>query len=281
MRPTQNKKDVVAKLKELIKSYKVIGLANLESLPAPQLQQIKAKQKDVMELFMTKKTLIRIALNELEKDRKNIISLSEHLKGMPALIFTNENPFKLVKSLNENKTTAPAKAGQTAPIDIVVKAGGTNFAPGPIIGELGKFGIKTAVENGKLAIKADAVVCKEGELITAELAGLLVRLDIKPMEVGVNVISLYEDGINYAGEVLRVDPQSYVDNVALAAQESLKLAIGINYLTKETVKPLIEEAYRNAFSLAIAQNIATNETINLILAKANAQGLNLKTKVEE
>jgi large subunit ribosomal protein L10 len=42
----------------------------------------------------------------------------------------------LYKILQKSKSSAPAKAGQTAPNDIYVKAGKTSFAPGPIIGEL-------------------------------------------------------------------------------------------------------------------------------------------------
>jgi len=68
---------------------------------------------------------------------------------MPALLFTKENPFKLYNKLQKSKSSAPAKAGQTAPSEIVVPKGPTPFAPGPIIGELGALGIKTAVENIK------------------------------------------------------------------------------------------------------------------------------------
>jgi large subunit ribosomal protein L10 len=42
------------------------------------------------------------------------------MEGQPALIFTDMNPFKLYKILEDSKTQAPAKAGNIAPSDIVV-----------------------------------------------------------------------------------------------------------------------------------------------------------------
>ncbi len=280
MNQKTKKQEIVAKIKDLGSKYNVIGLANLESLPAPQLQKIRAKLKDIMVLFMAKKTLMRIAFNDLEANKKNISGMSSFLKGMPALIFSNENPFKLIRKLNENKTAAPAKPGQIAPNDIVVKAGPTNFAPGPIIGELGKFGIKTEVKNGKLAIKDDVVVAKEGDVISPALASLLTRLDINPMEVGVNLIAVYEDGLIFSGDILKTEPETYISNLGFAANEALKLALGIKYISKETIESLIKESYSDAFRLTLGINFPTKESIKFLLAKANAQGMNLKNNTE-
>lgn len=229
---------------------------------------------------MTKKTLIRIAFDNLKKENKDFSSLLDHLTGMPALLFSNENPFTLIKKLNDNKTSAPAKGGQMAPQDIVVKAGPTNFAPGPVIGEMGKFGIKCGVENGKLAIKQDAVVVEAGKEISTKLAGLLTRLDIQPMEVGVNLTAIYEDGVVYSGNVLNLEPETYIKNLGLAANETLKLALGIKYISKETISFFIQESYSNAIKLSVEKNIPTKESINFILIKANAQGINLKNNME-
>ncbi len=280
MNQKTKKQEIVAKIKDLGSKYNVIGLANLESLPAPQLQKIRAKLKDIMVLFMAKKTLMRIAFNDLEANKKNISGMSSFLKGMPALIFSNENPFKLIRKLNENKTAAPAKPGQIAPNDIVVKAGPTNFAPGPIIGELGKFRIKTEVKNGKLAIKDDVVVAKEGDVISPALASLLTRLDINPMEVGVNLIAVYEDGLIFSGDILKTEPETYISNLGFAANEALRLALGIKYISKETIESLIKESYSDAFRLTLGINFPTKESIKFLLAKANAQGMNLKNNTE-
>ena len=46
--------------------------------------------------------------------RQNIKILEEKLTDVPALMLTNENPFKLYKLLKENRTPAAAKPGDIA-----------------------------------------------------------------------------------------------------------------------------------------------------------------------
>src|SRR3989344_8566689 len=113
---------------------------------------------------------------------------------MPALIMTELDPFRLYKLLKSSKSPAFAKPGNVLPKDAMVKAGPTNFTPGPIIGELGKFGIKAGVEAGKIVIKEDKVVARAGQKVDAKMAELLIRLDIKPMEIGLNVVACYDRG---------------------------------------------------------------------------------------
>src|SRR3989344_765014 len=109
---SQQKKQLVQQLIKDIDQYPIVGVLNLQNLPAQQLQAMRAM-------------------------------LKQKVKGMPALLFTKDNPFALNVLIERNKSEAPAKAGQTAPRDIVVKAGPTSFAPGPILSELAAVGIKT------------------------------------------------------------------------------------------------------------------------------------------
>src|SRR3989338_10635277 len=176
------KKQFVQRLVQEIEHSPIVGLVNMQNLPAPQLQTMRttlgAKKVTIV---MARKRLLQRALQQSTK--KNIEQLVEHLKGMPALLFSQDNPFILYSIIQKNKSEAPAKAGQTAPKDILVKAGPTSFAPGPIISELAAVGIKTKVDQGKLAILQDAVIVKEGQTISGKVAETLKRLDIRPMEI--------------------------------------------------------------------------------------------------
>ena len=120
---------------------------------------------ETIDIFVDSKNK-KSSLSDKAKEKKpGIEKLKDHLNGMPSLMFTKENPFRLAANLMKSKSKAPAKAGQVAPSDIVVEAGPTGFAPGPVIGELGQLGIKTSVENGKVAIKENKVLVKKGEKI--------------------------------------------------------------------------------------------------------------------
>ena len=273
----QYKKEIVSNLVNLINENPIIGIVNMENLPAPQLQSMRAQLRGKFFLTMTKRRLVKLAIEQTKAKKKGIEKLEAHLGGMPALIFTKENPFKLSKTLQKNKSPAPAKAGQTAPRDIMVSKGATSFAPGPIIGELALAGIKTGVEGGKVAIKEDTVVVRAGEKIKPKVAEILTRLGIQPMEVGLDLVAVYENGLVYQRDVLSVDESEYKKRLANASRWAFNLASYISYPTKETIRLLIGKAYNDAKTIGIAQNIFDAEIIDLLLGKAEQQMLSLKT----
>lgn len=244
------KKKIVADFVKLIKDYPVVGALNVENLPAKQFQKMREQLRGKVVIKMTKRRLMKIALEKAKDSKQGIEELEKHLEGMPALIFSAENPFKLNSMLKKSKSRAPIKAGQTAPEDIVIKAGPTPFAPGPIIGELGSIGLKTGVEAGKVSIVRDKVVVKEGEDVPAPVAGVLARLGIMPMEIGLELVAIYENGMVYKKDILKIDDEDYINNIKLSASEAFSLAIYAGYTTKETVEFLIKKAFNESKAVA-------------------------------
>jgi len=275
---SEKKLDIVERLKNLIVKYPIFGIVDLENLPSPQLQKMRKSLKGKADLVMAKGRLMRIALDQASKEKKGVEILKDSIGGMPAMIFTKDNPFKLYKILQDNKSSAPAKGGQTAPNDIFIKAGKTPFAPGPIIGELGQLGIQSAIEDGKVAVKADKLVVKDGEVINGKTAEILTRLGIEPMEVGLNLLGLFEDGVIFTKKVLAIDETEYLNNIKLSYQETLNLAVRIGYPCKESIKLMVVKAHSDASALADSKDIITTENVGKILAKAEAQASSLKLK---
>jgi len=275
---SDQKKKIVAEIKELAKQYPIMGLVDMENLPSRQLQRMRATLKGTVVVFMTKARLMKVSFDALDKEVPGIVQLKEKLKGMPALIFTKESPFKLYKMLKASKSAAPAKAGQTAPKDIIVNAGPTPFAPGPVIGELGQLGIKAGIEDGKVAIKEDKLLVKEGDTITDKQAEILTRLSIEPMEVGLNIISVLEAGTLFDRKTLDIDEEAYINNLKALSAEAFNLAIKIGYTTKDTITVLLSKAYRESSALADSQDIITDENIKRLVGKAEAQAASLKNK---
>ncbi|MBN1646188.1 50S ribosomal protein L10 [Candidatus Woesearchaeota archaeon] len=269
------KKTVVKELEGLCRKYSIVGIVNMQNLPTKQLQNMRESMRGQVLIRMSKQRLIKIALNDLEKEKKGISLLSEYFRGMPALLFTEENPFTLFQNLKKNKSKAPIKGGQTAPNDIVVKAGPTDFAPGPVIGELGGFGIQTGVEGGKVAIKKDRVVAKEGDVVSNKLAGLLTRLGIEPMEIGLDLVAVYEKGDILLKKVLDIDPDEYRQNMVAAATESFNLAFNTSFPTTDTIGPLVVKAVAEARAVAYSQDILADEIVPDLMLKAYNQALSV------
>ena len=277
---SESKKQVVDEFTKLMDEYPVVGVVNMADLPTRTVQEMREKlRKNGTVLRMTKKRLMKVAFAKAKKE--NVSDLMLHFKGMPALIFTKENPFKLYGLLEKNKSNAPAKAGSEAPKDIVVKAGPTTFSPGPIIGQLGKFGIKSGVEGGKLAIKEDAVVAKKGDIINAELAGILIRLGVEPMEIGLDLTAAYEDGQIYTSDILFIDTDAYMNKFVSAHNEAFNLAVEVVYPVEDVLNVLVPKLAGQARALSLETGFMTTDTSSDILSKAFLEMLSLSNNLSD
>ena len=271
------KKDEVATLKELIESYEVVGMANLADIPAPQLQKMRRTLKDSATLKMSRKTFMSLALNDSKKI--NIENLEDHMDGQPALIFTNMNPFKLYKILEKSKTPAPAKAGSIAPEDIVVPKGDTAFKPGPILGELQKAGIPAKIEKGKIVITNDKTIVAAGDAIPRDVASILTRLEIFPLEVGIDLRAAYESETIYTSDLLTIDEEQTLADVQKAFTQALNLSVEAVIFNKESTPLIIQKAVTQSLNLALNAEILNEKTRDILLAKAYAQMLSVASEV--
>lgn len=264
------KKEKVAELEELTNNNEIIGIVNLADIPAPQLQTMRRTLGDKAILKMSRKNFIKIALANSNKD---VEGLADYLEGQPAMVFTEMNPFKLFKILEDSKTEAPAKAGAIAPADIVVPAGDTSFPPGPILGELQQAGIPAKIDKGSIVVQEDATVVKEGEPVPKNVADILTKLEIYPMEVGMDLLAVCEGDTIYTADVLKIDEEETLQTIATAYQNAINLSVNAGIVNSESAPILIQKAATEAMNLAINANILTSETTDKILSKAYAQML--------
>jgi large subunit ribosomal protein L10 len=278
---SQKKKDMVANLVDTFINSPVVAIAKIDGIPAPQMQMMRAKLRGKADLLVGKNRLINMALLEASEKKKELERLSEVIDGQTVIVTTDINPFKLFKELESTKTSAPAKGGEIAPDDIVVRAGDTPFKPGPIVGDLQKAGIPAAIEGGKVVIKKDRVLVHEGERISKETANALTRLEIYPLTVGLDLRGVHEDNLFYERDSLAIDEEEFLRNFQDAAQRSLNLAVFIAYPTSVTIPVLLAKASREALNLAINVKFPTKETVEFLLQKANAEMLSLASNVPE
>ena len=268
------KKDKVVNLSKEISSSKTVAVLNMEDLPSRELQKIRENVGDKVNLRMTRKTLLRLALDK--SGRKSASKLIEHIdEGMPALLLSELDSFELWQLLKENMSESPAKPGQKAPFDIIIPAGPTSFLPGPLLGELGDVGIKAGINAGKIEIKEDSLVVKEGEEINEKLATILSRLNIRPMKIGLNLIVSLEDETLFLRKTLDVDSEEFIKDLGNSYSDAVKLAYGVGIINEVTAKLLLQKAETDAMKLAYSQSILTNKVKDLLLVKANTEATKL------
>ncbi len=274
----EEKSSEVDAIKDILKEYKSVGIASLKKVRASQLQELKKTMKGQVYLRVLKNTLIKIAIEELNP--AELKKLEEYLEGSNVFLFTDLNPFKLALMLEKGKVKTFAKAGDMAAEDIVVPSSNTGQPPGPVISQLNAVGLPTRIENGSVWVSKDTLVVRRGEPINDRLAGVLSKLGIKSVELGIAMRAVFDNGLMITGDQLKIDVPATKRSVETSNQEAFALAISIGYATKDTIKPLLQTAHQKAVALSVSAAIPTKETIGDIIRKANAQASSLESKAK-
>lgn len=275
------KKGVYQELKDLVTDHSVIGIVNIDGIPGPQMLNMRRNLWGDVKIKIAKKKIIQMVLAESEDKFPGISKMADSLEGQVGVVATDMNPFKLYQIMKKTITPSPAKGGEKAPDDIIVKAGDTPFKPGPIVGDFGKAGIPAAIEKGKVVIKKTLTVVKEGDVIPLEVAQMLTKLEIYPMKVGMNLRTAYDEGTLYKPKDLDIDTDVFRSDIQSAAQRAFNLAMFAAILTPMTVKPLIQKAQQQAVSLAVEAAIPTKDTMDILLTKAYTQMLSLASQLPD
>ena len=197
--------------------------------------------------------------------------LTAYLNGPVSIILTNVNPFKLEKTLYENRTRAPAKPGSIAQADIIIPAGDSGLPAGPMIGDIQAAGLKAQIQGGKIHIKEDSVVAKKGEKISDKVAVVLTRLGIEPNEIQLKMTAAIEGGIVYTYDVLHVDEAETFEKISKAYRSAINLSVNAQIFNKESMPYMMQEAFNKARNLMINAEIVNKETVGIFMARADAQ----------
>jgi len=254
-----------------------VAAADLQQVRSSQIHEIRKKLRGKVQLLVAKNTLIKIAAKETKKN--NLDKFTDKLLGSRMLLFSDIAPHSLVLLLDKNKVRVPAKAGDMATGEILIPAGNTGLAPGPVISEFGEAKVPTKIESGSIWVAKDTIVARKGDSISPKLASVLSKLGIKPMELGLSLVAAYDDGTIFEEKDLKLDLGEYRANFRQAASEAFNLAVNSSYMLPETAPQILGKSYRQALSLAIRAEYPAEETISQIIRDAYVQMLGLSSKV--
>lgn len=278
---SKRKIEIVENLKKQLLSYPIIGLVKIDNINARVVQNIRKDLRKEAKIVMAKNTLMKLAINEVKKEIKGIEKLLEYIVGSCAFLLTNTNPYKLASYMDYNKVPAPAKAGQVASNDVIIRPMNTGIPPGPVIAELQSLGLKTRIEGGQIRIAEEAVVTKEGDRVNRTVALLLRRLNIEPFQAGLSFVVAFESGDIIAGTDLIIDYATYEQNLKWAYTSALNLAVNAGIITKQSIALVIANANQYALNLSVNAGIINSKSLPLILSKAVQGSLSIASKIAE
>jgi large subunit ribosomal protein L10 len=275
----EEKTGEVEQIKELLQGYKSIGIASLRKVRASQLQMLKRSLGEKVYMRVLKNTLLKLAIEGIGSE--DLKKLETYLDGSNVFLFTDLNPFKLALLLERSKVKTTAKSGDVAAMDVIIPAGNTGQAPGPVISQLNSVGLPTRIESGSVWVSKDTLVVRKGEEINERLAGVLSKLGIKAVELGISMRAVLDEGLMIGGEKLKVDVDGTRKSIEQSNGEAFALSLSIAYPTKENISALLQTAHQKAFALSLAAAVPTKETIGDLIRKANAEMTRLNKAVEK
>jgi large subunit ribosomal protein L10 len=281
-RKTENlpewKREEVAELVDVLESYSSVGIVNIAGIPSRQLQNMRRDLYGSAELRVSRNTLLVRALEDVNGGAEQ---LTQHVAGQVGIIGTDDNPFGLYKQLEESKTPAPVGAGEVAPNDIVIPEGDTGVDPGPFVGELQTVGAAARIQDGSIVVTEDSTVLEEGEEVSQDLANVLSELGIEPKEVGLDLRSVYSEGILFDPEDLAIDVDEYRADFEAAAAGARNLSINAVYPTAQTAPALLSKATGEAKSLGLFAAIEDEALMPDLVSKADAQLRALAARIDD
>ena len=257
----------VEELVEMISKSRVVGVVGVREIPADNMQQMRGSLRGNVEIRMVRNTIARRAL---QASAPEIRPLADFIEDQTALIFSNDNPFKLNGLLEKGKQPMPIKAGARAPKDIVVEAGETSFSPGPMVGKLQAAGIPAAIKGGKVVISQKITLAKEGEVVAAKTADILKTMEIFPRNVGLELRAAYEGGLIFRVKDLSINVEAQISELSSASAKAFGFAVEIGYATPKTVGPMLQKAQTRARALVLEAGLPVPGMMEMVLAKAAA-----------
>ena len=276
----QWKKDRVSVLTDLLNQEGVVGVIDVEGVPATAMLGMRKTLRQQMVMTMAKKTLVRRAWKKAGLSEDELDTLLNGVK-IPMLVQTNNlNAFQLYSELDKTRTGRAAKAGDIAPNDIIIEEGPTSFPPGPIVGEFNSVGIPAKIDKGKVAIVKTVTAVEKGEVINADLGMMLAKLEINPIEIGLILSGVIEGGTVMAAADLDLDLDGFTANVKSATSGAFNLACNIGWFTEQTVPVLISKAAGEAMAVAVEAGIHNEDTMPILISRAHARMLAVAGQVD-
>jgi len=279
----KHKQELVNEVKELLKKFRSVAIISLENVPSHQYNIIKGEVRKYGIIKVYKNNVFLRAAKEVGIE--GIEELSKYLTGINAFLYTNSNPYEI--ALIIEKVVAPryAKPGDKAESDIYVPEGPTGIPPGPMLSVFGKLKIRTQVREGIIWIAKETKVAKAGDEISPELSSLLRKLDIKPIMVKLSLKAVWEGGKVYSSSDLKIDIDSFRNEILKAVSVSRELAIEAAMPLSDLLPQIIARAHRRALLLASEAGFITPETaaevIRTAIAKVSALAIEVKRKAPD
>ena len=94
-------------------------------------------------------------------------------------------------------------------------------------------------------------MCTTGKKVKASEAALLKKLNFKPFEYGMKVLSVYDEGSILPQEILNLNPDTLLNKFEAGTRNIIGLSLEAGYPISATVPLLLGNAFKNIAALSM------------------------------
>ncbi|GFR42221.1 hypothetical protein Agub_g3114 [Astrephomene gubernaculifera] len=218
------KEGLLENIRKCLDAYPAVYLFKHYNMRNESFKQLRDDLKDSSRFVLGSTALMTVALGRSEADeyKAGLSQLSEHIKGTVGLFFTKLSHEEVKETFENYVHEDFARVGARAAHDFSLNAGPLNGPMGPLPHtlepQLRKYGMPTKLNKGVVELLADYTVCRTGQKLDANQAGILRIFDIKMAECKLKLLAVWrsnssggegaDDGSGQV-EVLSEDEEEY------------------------------------------------------------------------
>jgi large subunit ribosomal protein LP0 len=265
------KQNYFDKMIRYMNEYEKILMVNADNVSSKQFQQIRVAFRGRGDILMGKNTMMRKVIRGQIENNPAFERLLPHIRKNVGMIFTNEDLNDVRAMINEFQVQAPAKAGQTSDVDVVIPPQNTGLGP-----EKTSFfqalSVPTKISRGSIEITAPVTVLRPGDRVGLSEATLLNLLKISPFTFGLVPTMCFDSGSVFHPSILDISHDDIRAKFLEGVQNVASVSLGIGYPTLASVPHSIANGFKNLLAVAAATSVefAEAETMKAYLADPSA-----------
>lgn len=247
---SQKKKMYMDKLSSLIQQYTKILIVHVDNVGSNQMASVRQSLRGKAVVLMGKNTRIRTALKKNLQEVPNIEKILPLVKLNMGFVFCKDDLSEVRNIILQNKSPAPARLGVIAPVDVFIPPGPTGMDPSHT-SFFQSLGISTKIVKGQIEIQEHVHLIKQGEKVSASSATLLQKFNMKPFSYGVDVQTVYDDGVVYDANVLDITEEDILKKFSAGVANVAALSRAAGIMTEASYAHVLVEAFKNIVALVI------------------------------
>jgi len=268
------------RLNKLLDTYSKVYFVVVDNVTSQQMHNVRRGLRGKGELLMgkntrQKKVISNRAVAEGASNNDKVIAerfVKEGLiTGNCGLIFTNDDLATVRDVITKNRIQAPARIGAISPVEVVIPAGNTGLEP-TMTSFFQALNIATKIAKGTVEIVADKKVLSVGEKVDSSTAALLTKLKINPFFYGLQLRTVWDDGVVFSAEDLEFDDSKIEEVFGQAIGNMTALSLGAGIPTAASFPHLITDAFKNLLAVSVVTDYEFPEFGGKDLKKAIKEG---------